>query len=371
MVAVAPAGTGKSWMCSSRCQGVTIRSHVFLLLPGIGWSPFPLGQQVAEPQQLRGPGLQVDADLCLGLGGGTAQRVEQRAVVIGAAAERAAGTFSQGQGEPLLMLELGMEPGQPRAARGGDEGSVEEPVTVEHAGRVAAGERGLDLADQALQSLEDGRVAVHGEGFGGGCLDGGASGVDVTDIGRGDLGNHDAAVHLMADQALAAEQAGGLTDGVPGDAEFGSQRDFAQRRAWRQLPGQDGVPERGGDLLGGGLSLDGRAEPGQRAGSSRSVIHSVSIMSYCSTIQQNENANGLERAKRAGGQGVDGTWDRYEPDGTSTPNESGKVGQERLTGREVTVMRRAGARSAVRAAGSRKKAAGRRLPEEGCGARPT
>ena len=34
----------------------------------------------------------------------------------------------------------------------------------------------------------------------------------------------------------------------------------AQRRARGYLPGQDGVPQRGSGLLGGGLPLDGRAK---------------------------------------------------------------------------------------------------------------
>src|SRR5581483_6519057 len=87
MVLAGPAGTGKSGMCSSRCQGTTMRSQSPLVLAGIGFSPFPLGKQVPEPQQLRGAILQVGADLVLGLGRGTAQRVEQQAVVVGAAAE--------------------------------------------------------------------------------------------------------------------------------------------------------------------------------------------------------------------------------------------------------------------------------------------
>src|SRR5204863_169031 len=50
MVATVPTGTGKSGMCSSRCQGATIRSQAPLALSGISCVPlFPLDEQVPEP----------------------------------------------------------------------------------------------------------------------------------------------------------------------------------------------------------------------------------------------------------------------------------------------------------------------------------
>ncbi len=49
-------------------------------------------------------------------------------------------------GPGALLLELRVEPLQPGAAGGGDQGGVEEPVTVEHGGSVAAAEGVLELA---------------------------------------------------------------------------------------------------------------------------------------------------------------------------------------------------------------------------------
>ena len=98
-----------------------------------------------------------------------------------------------------LLLELGVEPGKPRAARSGDEGGVEEPVTLQHASGVTAGERVLDLINQVRKLLVDGGVAVCGERICASGLDRGACGVNVGDVAAGDLGDHDAAVHVMAD----------------------------------------------------------------------------------------------------------------------------------------------------------------------------
>jgi hypothetical protein len=88
-----------------------------------------MGQQVEQPLQLGGAGLQVRGELRPGLCPAAAQRVEQLAVVVRGPAEFTAGALGQRQGEALLLLEVGVEPGQPGAAGCGDQGGVEEPVT--------------------------------------------------------------------------------------------------------------------------------------------------------------------------------------------------------------------------------------------------
>src|SRR5262245_30041421 len=155
IVSVTPAGTGKAGMCSSRCQGATMGSQGRPLL----WSAmgclsfaagelFPLGEQVEQPLQLGGAGVQVCGELGAGLCRAAVQRVQQLAVVVRGAAEFAAGALGQCQGKALLLLELPVETAQPGAAGGRDQGGVEEPVTVEHGGGVAAVEGAFYLLNQ-------------------------------------------------------------------------------------------------------------------------------------------------------------------------------------------------------------------------------
>src|SRR6185437_13244453 len=92
------------------------------------------------------------------------------------------------------------------------------------------------------------------------------AGVDVGGVRPGDVGDHDAAVHLVADQALALEGPGGLAQGAAGDAELGRDGGLAQRRARQQPARQDGLPDGVGGLLGGALPLDTHAQAGDRAG---------------------------------------------------------------------------------------------------------
>src|SRR5262245_26425409 len=121
---VAVAAIGKAGMCSSRCQGVTIRSQA----PPVLWSamrcPFffamgellALGEQVEQPLQLGGAYLQVRGELRPGLFPAAVQRVQQPAVVVCGAAEFTAGALGQRQGEALLLLELSIKAAQPGAA---------------------------------------------------------------------------------------------------------------------------------------------------------------------------------------------------------------------------------------------------------------
>src|SRR5262249_51022682 len=212
---------------------------------------FPLAEQVEQPLQLGGAGVQVCGELGAGLCRAAVQRVKQLAVVVCGAAEFAAGGGGQRPGEALLLLELPVEAAQPGAAGGRDQGGVEEPVTVEHGGGVAAVEGVFYLPDQVCQVLVDRRVPVAGEGVHCGQLQGGAGSVDVCGIRPGDVRDDDAAVHLVADQALAGEDPCGFAEGAAGDAEFGGQGGFAQRGARQQPTGQDGPPDGIGGLVGG------------------------------------------------------------------------------------------------------------------------
>jgi hypothetical protein len=100
--------------------------------------------------QLGGACVQVRGELRPGLCPAAAQRVKQLAVVVCGAAEFTAGPLSQRQGEALLLLELSIKAAQPRAAGGCNQGGVEEPVTVEHSGGVAAAEGAFNLPHQVL-----------------------------------------------------------------------------------------------------------------------------------------------------------------------------------------------------------------------------
>jgi hypothetical protein len=91
-----------------------------------------MGEQVEQPLQFGGAGLQVRGELRPVLCPGATQRVKQVAVVVCGPAELAPGALGQRQGEALLLLELSVEAAQPGAAGGRDQGGVEEPVTVEH-----------------------------------------------------------------------------------------------------------------------------------------------------------------------------------------------------------------------------------------------
>src|SRR5688500_17438527 len=159
-------------MCSSRCQGVTIRSHP----SSVPWSAtrcltfLPVGEflaqveQVEQPLQLGGAGLQVRGECRPGLFGAAVQRVQELAVVVCGAAELAGGAFGQRQGEALFLLELPVEAAQPGAAGGRDEGGVEEPVAVEHGVDVAVSEGVFYLVDQLGESRVDRPIPVPGEG---------------------------------------------------------------------------------------------------------------------------------------------------------------------------------------------------------------
>ena len=131
MVSAALAGTGKAGMCSSRCQGETMRSQVPLLLFLATCCPsfFALGAQVEQPLQLGGVGLQVGGELGPGLCRAAAKSVKQLAVVVCGAAELTAGALGERQGQTLLLLELSVETAQPGAAGGRNQGGVAEPVT--------------------------------------------------------------------------------------------------------------------------------------------------------------------------------------------------------------------------------------------------
>ena len=110
-----------------------------------------LGEQVPQPLQFGGTGLQVRGELGAGPGGGAVQGGEQRAVVVGGAAELPAGPFGQRERQPLLGLKLGVEAAQPRTAGGLDQSGVEQPVAFEHARGVTAGEGVLDPAGQVFK----------------------------------------------------------------------------------------------------------------------------------------------------------------------------------------------------------------------------
>src|SRR3954462_8058238 len=111
-------------MGSSRCQGVTIRSHP----PSVLWSGtrslsfVPVGEQVEQPSQLGGAGSQVLGELGPGLFRAAVQRVQQLAVVVRGAAEFTAGALGQRQREALFLLELPVEAAQPGTAGGRDQG---------------------------------------------------------------------------------------------------------------------------------------------------------------------------------------------------------------------------------------------------------
>ena len=186
-------------------------------------------------------------------------------MVVCGAAEFTVGALGQRQGEALLLLELSVEAAQPGAAGGRDQGGVKEPVTVKHGGGVAVAEGAFYLVNQVGEARVDRRVPVLGEGVGRGQLHGGAGRVDVGDIRPGDVRDDDAAVHLVADQALAFEGPRGLAEGTAGDAEFGGDGGFAQRHARQQPAGQDGLPDGFGGLLGGALPLNARTQAGDRA----------------------------------------------------------------------------------------------------------
>jgi hypothetical protein len=109
---------------------------------------FPVGEQAEQPLQLGGAGLQVRGELHPGLCPAAAQRVKQLAVVVCGTAEFTAGALGQRQGEALLLLELLVETAQPGAAGGRHQAGVEEPVTVEHGGDIAAGEGAFYLLNQ-------------------------------------------------------------------------------------------------------------------------------------------------------------------------------------------------------------------------------
>jgi hypothetical protein len=103
---------------------------------------------------------------------------------------------------------------------------------------------------------------VPGEGVRCGQLHGGAGSVDVCGIRPGDIRDDDAAVHLVADQALAGEGPRGLAEATARDAEFSGDGGFAQRGARQQPAGQDGLPDGFGGLLGGALPLNARTQAG-------------------------------------------------------------------------------------------------------------
>ena len=107
-----------------------------------------MSEQVEQPLQLGGACVQVRGELRPGLCPAAAQRVKQLAVVVCGAAEFTAGPLGQRQGEALLLLELSIKAAQPGAAGGRDQGGVEEPVTVEHGGDVAAAEGAFYLLNQ-------------------------------------------------------------------------------------------------------------------------------------------------------------------------------------------------------------------------------
>ena len=65
------------------------------------------------------------------------ERVEQLAVVVYGPAELTAGMLGQAEGQALLLLELRVEAGQPRAVRGGNERGMEKPVIFQHARHVS------------------------------------------------------------------------------------------------------------------------------------------------------------------------------------------------------------------------------------------
>jgi hypothetical protein len=83
---------------------------------------FVLGEQVEQPLQLGGAGVQVRGEFRPGFCPAAVQRVEELAVVVCGAAEFAAGAFGKRQGEALLLLELSVEAAQPGAAGGRDQG---------------------------------------------------------------------------------------------------------------------------------------------------------------------------------------------------------------------------------------------------------
>src|ERR1019366_4644571 len=113
IVSATPTGTGKAGMCSSRCQGVTMRSQP----PSLLWSAtsclsfFPVGEQVEQPLQLGGAGLQVRGELRPGLCLAAAQRVEQLAVVVCGPAEFTAGALGQRLWGSITGSGLGGQPG--------------------------------------------------------------------------------------------------------------------------------------------------------------------------------------------------------------------------------------------------------------------
>lgn len=86
----------------------------------------------------------------------------------------------------------------------------------------------------------------------------GTGSVDVCGIRPGDVRDDDAAVHLVADQALAGEGPRGLAEGTAGD--FSGDGGFTQRHARQQPAGQDGLPDGVGGLLGGAPPLNARAQ---------------------------------------------------------------------------------------------------------------
>ena len=99
-----------------------------------------LSEQRQQPLQLRCPCLQVGGELRGGPGRAAAQRMQELAVVVSGAAKLAAGALGEREGEPLLLLEPGMEPAQPGTPGGRDQGGVEAPVPVQDRCRVTARE---------------------------------------------------------------------------------------------------------------------------------------------------------------------------------------------------------------------------------------
>ncbi len=136
--------------------------------------------------------------------------------------------------EPQLGEQAGRDLVEPAAARERHEVGVEAHVRRADGDPVAAGGRGLAARDVVVQRAQPVglEVAQRADDV---ALDGAAQPVEVDQVGLVELGDEDAAVQVVHEQALVGEQPERLAQGVARDAQ----------RADEQLLRQPGAGRRG------------------------------------------------------------------------------------------------------------------------------
>src|SRR5262245_33224672 len=164
------------------------------------------------------------------------------------------------------------------------------PVGFEQLRRVSGFVGVFDAFDEICERLVNGRITVRCEGIHAGELRRGAGGINIADIVGGDLRDHDAAVHLVPDQALPFENAGGLADGVARHSELGGERGFAKWRTRRYPAREDRVADRAGGLCAGRLALDRGAGVGEEPGHGRRSPSGMSCPAPCCSASRATSA---------------------------------------------------------------------------------